>query len=343
MSGYNIEYMKEIGSEFCEQYREIHTENKKNELCLLSGRTALQFIIDDICRKRFVRKVLLPSYCCESMILPFINQGIEVQFYQANNDWMDYPYDNDADVVFLIDFFGYINPQNGKIAYHEKHAKKIIIYDSTHKIDGNLEVLNYADYSFCSYRKWFYCNFTLAVKYNGEFENSENLMINERYISLRDEAAYDKRNYLSGLTNNKERFLSEFNKAEQLLEDDYIGYAGVPVSFDCNDIISKRRENALYLTDELKNISEIKLWRNNIQVNDTPMFVPIVVNPLIRDTLRQELISKKIYCPVHWPKTSYHTDCNKLYDMELSLVCDQRYDIADMERMIRVIKGYFNG
>jgi hypothetical protein len=54
------------------------------------------------------------------------------------------------------------------------------------------------------------------------------------------------------------------------------------------------------------------------------------------------LIREQIYCPIHWPKSPYHGDCGELYDRELSLICDQRYDLTDMARMVGVIQRYFN-
>ncbi len=333
--------MKEIGSEFWEQYNPVCIENKSNEAYLLSGRTALRFIIDDICITRKVRKVMLPSYCCESMIQPFIQLGIEVMFYEVNSEKIKYSYDNDSDAILLIDFFGYKIAENSVIAKKEKEAGKIVIYDATHKLDGNNEVERYADYSFCSYRKWFYCNYAKAIKHNGIF-NNQKLMSNNCYIKKRDEAAQKKKKYLVVNPSEKENFLAEFRAAEQILEEEYIGYAGVPVEFDLSEITAKRRENASYLVDELKEIEQIRLWRENILTDDTPMFVPILLKETVRNDLRKALINESIYCPVHWPKSKYHEDVNELYDMELSLVCDQRYSNADMERLIQVIKKFFN-
>ena len=334
--------MREIGSEFWQQYPPVFTEVAENEVYLLSGRTALRFIIDDIFKYRKIRKVLLPSYCCESMIQPFLSMGIDVQFYQVGFSHIDYPYDNDADVILLIDFFGYANPQNYEIARVEKQAGKIIIYDATHKINGNPQVQQYADYSFCSYRKWFYCNFSKVVKYNGLFNDDIVLKSNNLYIDIRNKAALQKAEYMAGITKEKESYLSNFSLAEQILDEDYVGYSGEPVSFDINEIVFKRRENATYLISQLRKFSEIKLWKDGIQSGDAPLFVPILIDPHIRNDLRSALIKENIYCPIHWPKSPLHGECNELYDMELSLICDQRYDIADMERMIKVIKEYFS-
>lgn len=333
--------MREIGSEFWQQYEPVCREKANNEVYLLSGRTALRFIIDDIRRNRNVRRALLPSYCCDSMIFPFVQSGIDVEFYQVHADQLDYPYGTDADIVFLIDFFGYVNEQNREIACCEKQAGKIILYDSTHKIDGNQAVEAFADYSFCSYRKWFYCNYAKVVKHHGAFNADSMPVWHESYMKLRDAAASEKERYITGLPSDKQRFLSDFRIAEQILDEDYTGYAGIPVDVDVQELAIRRRENAAYLLRGLREISQISLWRESIGHEDTPMFVPILVDPHIRNDLRSYLINRAIYCPVHWPKSPYHGVCNELYDMELSLVCDQRYDFADMDRVLQAIKDYF--
>lgn len=332
--------MREIGSEFWTPYESASAPPSGSEAYLLSGRTALRFLIDDIRATRSARKALLPSYCCESMIMPFVQAGIDVQFYPADSRDAAYPFGHDADVVLLIDFFGYVHPQNREIARREKQAGKMIIYDATHKLDGNPEVQKHADYSFCSCRKWFYCNYAQAVKHNGVFGSAGELTFNPPYIALRDDAAREKAAYIAGLTHEKESFLAKFRAAEQMLDEDYAGYAGVPVAVDLREIVSRRRENAAYLIGELRNIPRLRLWRENLGQDDTPMFVPILVDPRIRDDLRGALVKQNIYCPVHWPRSPYHGPADEIYDRELSLVCDQRYDTSDMERMISVIKAF---
>lgn len=333
--------MREIGSEFWQQYAPSSGEFADNEAHLLSGRTALRFILDDIRRNRNIRKALLPSYCCDSMILPFLQSGIAVDFYQVHCDSVDYPYGTDADIVLLIDYFGYINDWNEEIARREKQAGKVILYDSTHKLDGNKAVERFADYTFSSYRKWFYCNYAKAVKHHGRFYMTDRPRWNTRYLMLRDEAAREKERYITGLQGDKQSFLSGFQTAEQILDEDYADYAGTPVDADVQKIVSRRRENAAYLIRELKKIPQIRLWRETVGCDDTPMFVPILVEPHIRGNLRSYLTARQIYCPIHWPKSDWHGICNELYDMELSLVCDQRYDRGDMERMVRAIKDFF--
>jgi dTDP-4-amino-4,6-dideoxygalactose transaminase len=107
------------------------------------------------------------------------------------------------------------------------------------------------------------------------------------------------------------------------------------------DFIKKRRrENAQVLLNEFADMAMFP----KLGDEDCPTCVPIVVPNGKRDALRQFLIQKEIYCPVHWTLTEMHQVDEKMrfvYDKELSLVCDQRYTQRDMNRMIQTIKDFF--
>ena len=60
-------------------------------------------------------------------------------------------------------------------------------------------------------------------------------------------------------------------------------------------------------------------------------------------SLRRALISQAIYCPVHWPESPLHRLDGRerfIYQNELSLVCDQRYDETDMQRTVDAIRRF---
>ena len=101
----------------------------------------------------------------------------------------------------------------------------------------------------------------------------------------------------------------------------------------------KRRENAQYLHDNLKDVKFIC----ELTENAVPLFVPIFFEtPKQRTAVRKKLIKAQIYCPIHWPKPTLipaDFEANKIYDTELSLICDQRYDLTDMERMVTLINS----
>ena len=52
-------------------------------------------------------------------------------------------------------------------------------------------------------------------------------------------------------------------------------------------------------------------------------------------------MSHDIYFPIHWLKSQFVQNLNnEIYDNILSLVCDQRYGLDDMRRMVNVINEY---
>ena len=94
-----------------------------------------------------------------------------------------------------------------------------------------------------------------------------------------------------------------------------------------------RRSNAHVLYKGLDGLIQFLFSEEDM---DCPLFVPVLLEH--RDQIRQVMIDNKIYCPVHWPKPD---GCNSnLYDMELSLICDQRYGEEDMMRIVKVLKGF---
>lgn len=328
--------VKEMGSEFYKQQKKC-TVHQDGEIIVLSGRTALDLIIRDIRKLQEFKTVALPSYCCDSMIEPFIRNNISITFYRVNVNRIEYN-EYEADAVLFLDFFGYLDDEVTEIAKKAKSKGQIVIYDSTHYL-GEREID--ADYIFCSYRKWFFCNFANVKKMNGVWLVSYPKIKQERYISIRNEAANLKEKYINGNSVDKNVFLNMFSKAEELLEIDYVNYSGEKKSFDCVDIIEKRKENAKRLIEGLKGLDEIKLWKTEVNKNDCPLFVPILVPSEIRDTLRKYLIMNKIYCPVHWPITDLHGEYRAIFNNELSLICDQRYSVEEIDREIEVIKNFF--
>lgn len=340
--------LKEIGSEFW------NTEpTRRDKVYLLSGRTALEFIIRDVIRNYHISSVLLPSYCCHTMIEPFCRHGIKVRFYDifvAEDGQLsaDVPEISNGEIFYYMTYFGFHKIEGISIE-NVRNAAEVIIEDCTHSwlAESRLEC---SDYSYASYRKWTgLSGIASASKYNGFFIDLP-IRRNEKYCDLRREAAALKRNYIEDGIGDKRIFLSLFNEAEELLEEDYIGYAPEPeaiakfVNIDVNGLKQARVNNASILLDGLKEIDGIGLIFNEISENDVPLFVPILV-PSGRTELRRFLIEKSIYCPVHWPLSAYHKGisdrANVLYEQELSIICDQRYTEEDMDRIVSAVQSFW--
>ena len=104
--------MREIGSEFWDVpvKESVSTFLPSKTQYFLSGRCALQFIIDDIMQTQKVVSAALPSWCCESMIIPFLEAGLEVKFYtvwfSGNELIQNLDEAENCDVILVMDYFG---------------------------------------------------------------------------------------------------------------------------------------------------------------------------------------------------------------------------------------------
>lgn len=337
---------EEIGSEFFEVPLGECSNNHfpSSTVWYRSGRTALGAIIDCILSRREFHSIALPSWCCETMIEPFLARKIDVFFYPVVLDVEGHlcqklPDPELCDGILVMDYFGYVRQP-------ELSAKwKIVIRDVTHSVFS--AVYKDADYTYGSLRKW-------AGFWTGGFAWAKEATlpqvasrdIEDAYVLLRKQGMEEKRRYLSGEIEEK-KHLKTFALAEDLLEKQPEGGA------DCQDIQAalrlnvplireKRRNNAAQLLDTIKEFA----FFPELRPDDCPLFVPVRVPGGERDALRQYLIKQKIYCPVHWPVSSLHRlDENErqIYQEELSLVCDQRYDSDDMWRLCEAVDYFLKG
>ena len=330
---------REIGGEFWD----VPVANRDNRLFpehtqwFLSGRSALHAIINDL---GVVKSVSLPSWCCDSIIKPFVEAGIEVAFYPvfSQNGKFIREVSSKCDVLIIMDYFGY--------SYYcpdIRDYKGVLIRDVTHSL---LSVAySDADYFFGSSRKW--CGFWTggyAWTKNNHTLSLESMRDNG-FLSLRKKGMQLKEKYIYDRGAEDKSYLKVFDEAENALDD--IGV--VPAAerdvrlakrLDVEEIKRRRRENAAVLAKAFSGW----LVFPEIKETDCPMFVPILVPDGKRNELRQYLILNEIYCPIHWPLSKYHktdelTDC--IYKNELSLVCDQRYTAEDMHRVIDTVNQFW--
>ena len=351
----------EIGSEFWETDKDVQpgkqhifSEGERGFLC---GRGALHHLILDAVESFGMQSVLLPSYCCDSMITPFIENGIGVRFYSViytdGELRCELPKPLEKEAIYLMPYFGYEQED----FYSDQGVSEwdVAILDATHSCFTERaydDLPHNVKYIYASYRKWAdICGYAPLKKINGEFRIPDVEKQNLAYRDVKLAAAKEKREYILNGKGEKASFLEKYGIAEEILEEDYIGYGPLEegidqyADLDVEHIRMVRRENAAYLIDALKAQKEIELMYKQVQEGDCPLCVPVLVKSGKRDALRRFLISKDIYCPVHWPITKYHQfsseDETTIYQEELSLICDQRYSIGEMQRIADCIIEFF--
>ncbi len=328
----------EIGSEFWD----IPIGKKQNNIFrgatwFVSGRAALRAVLQQasVEHPQVDKKIAIPSFLCESMIQPILKEGFSYSFYQVvfeNGSFTtNFSEVDDCEYVLVLNYFGYQSVKS------IPSGKKVIIRDVTHSIFS--EQYDDADYYFGSLRKW--AGFlTGGFAYKKEGKIFEPVYDNDKYVNLRHEAMEKKKAYIEEKLVNKE-YLQIFHKAEELLDECNIEIS--PLSdieaakmLDVDFIKARRRVNAEILISALKKYCLFK----NLGIDDCPLCVPIMINN--RDALRKYLISNGIYCPVHWPKPIDIPNgmSSELYEKELSLICDQRYDEKDMKRIANAVLSF---
>ena len=334
----------EIGSEFWDVpvAKEKSNYFSESTYWFLSGRSALKAIVKEL---KDCHTVAMPSWCCDSMVKPFIDAGMEVRFYPVVFEYgLMQHIDLTCDVLFLIDYFGYTSQVADLSGY-----KGVVIRDVTHSI-FSYEYSD-ADYYFGSLRKW--CGVwtggyawiqeghPLLMERNDDFG----------FVALREKAMQLKNSYINGSIDTRgnsvtdKGYLKMFDAAEESLENIGIAPAAerdvaLVGQLNVDFIKSRRRANA----EILRSTFPDWLIFSELSATDCPMFVPVLVPDGRRDSLRRYLISNDIYCPIHWPVSEYHKLDGKtsvLYQNELSLVCDQRYTEDDMFRMVETINAFW--
>ena len=316
---------REIGSEF----HKIPLENGQGFIhprsgsLVFSGRTAIEAVLKKI---PDAHTALLPSYGCDSMIVPFRAAGIEVKFYSAEwDDGLKFKVDDHADILLWCNYFGFKNRM--------PEFDGVIIEDITHSLLSDSPSHPHSDYLVASLRKWepVNCGGYCSVETEGAIPPEE-------FVKEKTEAMELKTAYLAdGDSKKKQKFLQMFGESNHWLAENYSGLSIDPWSKDYLKHVDvetqkrTRRENAKTLYEGLKGKVQFMF---PIEDMDCPLFVPILLPD--RDKVRKKLIENEIYCPAHWPKPE---GCeSNLYDMELSLICDQRYGTEDMERIISVLQ-----
>lgn len=135
-------------------------------------------------------------------------------------------------------------------------------------------------------------------------------------------------------------YLELFEKGEELIKENLnakISDVTIQLLNKINfELVRKKRvENANLVIDGIKKFGVSSLIK--FEKGQTPLFVPVSLQN--RDHVRKELQNNNIFCPVHWPRCKEtHSLNQKLYDTELSLLIDQRYNTEDINKMLVVIE-----
>jgi dTDP-4-amino-4,6-dideoxygalactose transaminase len=358
---------REIGSNFWLKPEEMevreaidwqHCYIKKGEHAVYtsSGRGAISLILAQIKPAR--RVVLLPLYTCASVLMPFVKQDYEIQFYDQqldlgndDHEFMEAVEKIKPGIVFLNAYFGFDTLANLRPLYRWLREQGIIVIeDITHALFSTFPKTG-ADYYIASLRKWF------ALPDGGVAISTEKslhagkLQIHEELVQVNLKAIAMKNEYTGSLDGKlKTEYRKLFYSTEAMLNDDCGVYAmssvahGILAKTDFHTLASVRRENFKYLLSRIEKSPLLTPVFGNLPEGIVPLYFPVYV-PGDRDKLRAFLAEAEIYAPVHWEipnkclnQLTDSTSC--IYSNILSIPCDQRYSCTDFNRIFLKLSEY---
>lgn len=314
--------MREIGGYFeMETFRgkEYHSDAYAFD----SGRNALAALV----QARHYTKVYVPDFSCDSMIDGIKKGGAEVAYYSVDENFhpnFTSPM-NSTDALLIVNYYGQLT--NEEIYSYAKHYGHIIV-DNTQAFFQR--PLPHIDTTY-SCRKFFGVAdggylYTDAIikKYSIDVSAQRMLFVLGRY----DEGASA---YFKEASANNEVFSNKEIQMMSRLTHNLLR------AIDYEEAAMKRKNNAEYLHEHLKSINQI-----NVRIPFGMFMYPLIVSSSIRGArLRQKLQQAKIYVPCLWPDTLSRTGtdslAHQLAENIIPLPCDQRYDVQDMEYIIKKV------
>ncbi len=315
-----------------------------------SGRAAISIALQDIMISLNIKKAYVPSYSCVSMLQPFVDYEIPIVFYDVHyDDGFTYhvpQIDNDS-VALVMNYFGIETHKVKNVIMDFKQQGAIVIEDITHSMLCQQNASVGSDYYITSLRKW------LGIPSGGWVGKRSGSILKKPYLDSNhlvvDKVAgmKEKFAYLTGNQESKERFLllhstfeNDLIHLDKMLKIDDLSL-GILNHTDMHEVIKRRRENVSVLVHGLHDFDDHILRIPKLEMSvDTPIYLPIFLNTENRDSLREFLISRGIYCPIHWPEVMGAKV--GIRENELSLVCDQRYSSNDMHAIIKTIHAWYD-
>ncbi|MCF6279739.1 MAG: hypothetical protein L3J14_05265 [Flavobacteriaceae bacterium] len=322
-------YKEAIGGFFeSEDLDKCDKEYYNNLYKFNSGRNSLEVILEH----RQIRKIYLPSFFCNVIIEPIEKLSISIDFYNVNENLEieEEIFLNKNEVLLYINYFGI------KQNYIEKLAtkyKNLIIDNSQAFFDKPIVDID----TFYSPRKFFgvpdgsYLSTNLIIDTSlYETANSKNRI---SHLIKRKELGSEKA-YADFIQNEK-----KLNSLPIQLMSSYTN--NILKTINYNKKRRTRRENFEVLHSYLEKFNKLPIHYSDDTV---PLCYPLYIDN--GSEIRNKLIKNRIYVPKYWPNLNglYKEDSitKELVENIIALPLDHRYDIDDMNFILKVLKENIN-
>ena len=350
----------EIGSNFFEELNTAQSAlpDSSAVIYLDSGRSAIRLALKSISPPQ--KTAVLPAYTCEAVIRPFVETGYSVKYYNVDQNLL-VNYDEFAylveqtkpSVVLVHAYFGFDTIFNIRDYLAQlSDSGAVVIEDLTHSLFLT-SCRTCSNFCVGSLRKWNgISDGAFLTVCSGEFQIETPSTENIKYLEYRREAQKLKREYASAPDISvKEKYRSLFTASEAYLDGQTEIYS---MSYEIRKSImgidyellkQRRKANYDYLLNTLSGIRQVSIPETLFGQSNAPLYFAMYVDG--RTALQKYMAERNIYLPVIWPmppqvSEKCSSDVKYIYSHILAVPCDQRYGIADMERISDSIRSYFS-
>ncbi len=341
---------------------------KNNVVFTASGREAMSLSLKCLeIENNAIRKiVLMPAYMCDTVFIPFHNNGWQLYFYHMDRNMIIDKENLEAMVntlnpgmIFIHDYYGVDSVAINQLQSYLKQLQKqgiMVMEDNTQSYYLHRDAKDFlADYEIGSLRKWYPIPDGGFVCSNHMLDKE--LLVEDAYY-YQNRIAYmtSKWKYLYGEESNGERiirkqeFLKENKQSEAYLDQFVKETKMSSVSQNiCKQIDEEkykqiREDNYEILYQGLSMFSseEIRMVFPKVK-RVAALYFPIYVKD--RDEYQEYLRKNDIYAPVLWPigkenEKILNKEEQYIFHHLLAMPMDARYGKEEMEKIIAVTKEY---
>ena len=315
--------MKAIGGFF-----ELELSGKNNvyhnkAIPLVSGRACFAYIL----KKIHPRKIYIPFYCCDALLIPLKEMNIQFEFYaiDINLDPQDIFTLKKDEYILYINYYGL--KKNTVKKLYDIYKNKLII-DNTQAF---YEKRYKNCWSFNSARKFF------GVPDGGFLYSPEPVKLNnlKRNTKIKIDHLVDR------LIGNQEKSYTEFLANEKSITTDIEKMSLVSEYLlsvvDYKAVGERRRNNFEYYHRNLRNINLLTPAISKALISEIPFAYPL----LLKQPVNIKILHKAcIYVPTFWKDMLKRKDQEKfpfeimLLNNLLPLPIDHRYNTTDIKVVI---------
>ncbi len=305
-----------------------------------SGRAALYQILKYLKEEKGITSILLPDYLCDTILVPIRKLAIEYTFFPLNEklelekDKFKEVYKKNS-VVLLINYFGLQDLSEQIAIIRNIDADVIIIEDDVQAYYEFKKPLGNIDFKYTSLRK------TFAIPDGGLVKTEHPLSIIDKPNTFGQYKAASSLMKAMREGNFDDSVYLDISKIGGSKIDDELDCSMSLVSerlyacLDEEEVKARRQKNAKYLTEKMSEKGIPTLLP--VSEDKVPLFVPILLEN--RDEVRKQMFQHEIFSPVHWPLVGMKVQKGaEMTAHELSLVVDQRYELKDMDEIIKLLQ-----